>query len=312
MTILVGCSGWSYDDWAGRFYPHSLAKTKGRWLAYYARFFPTVEINSSFYQTPGERQVQSWISKGQAVASGFEFSLKMPGAVTHQHLVQKEPAKAAASARAFQEACAAPLHRAGLLGSVLIQLSPHIRASEESLAALETLFEALNTEEHSYALEFRHTSWQEGERGLLLSQARRLLVKRSVAEVLTDGPAGPVDCADAGPSPPGGRAGHAYIRFHGRNSDLWFGREKGEGDFRINRYDYLYSKEEIQEWVPRIKAEEIHSGRVRIYFNNHARAKAVKNAFQLMDLLALPHEAKEVNLQDQYRLGSFGGSEPCG
>ena len=62
MTILVGCSGWSYDDWIGRFYPHSLARKRGDWLAYYARFFPTVEINSSFYQPPGERQILSWIS----------------------------------------------------------------------------------------------------------------------------------------------------------------------------------------------------------------------------------------------------------
>jgi uncharacterized protein YecE (DUF72 family) len=63
MTILVGCTGWSYDDWVGRFYPMGLAKKKGEWLAYYAQFFDTVEINSTYYHPPGERQVQSWIKK---------------------------------------------------------------------------------------------------------------------------------------------------------------------------------------------------------------------------------------------------------
>ena len=50
MTILVGCSGWSYDDWVGKFYPLELAKRKGVWFSYYAQFFNTVEINSNVGQ----------------------------------------------------------------------------------------------------------------------------------------------------------------------------------------------------------------------------------------------------------------------
>jgi len=50
MAALIGCSGWSYDDWVGRFYPSDLAKKKGEWLSYYSRFFSTVEINSTFYR----------------------------------------------------------------------------------------------------------------------------------------------------------------------------------------------------------------------------------------------------------------------
>ena len=88
MTILVGCSGWSYDDWGGRFYPMGLAKKKGEWLSYYAQFFDTVEINSTYYHPPGERQVQSWIKKVKDRDGGFEYSVKMPGFVTHQALVE--------------------------------------------------------------------------------------------------------------------------------------------------------------------------------------------------------------------------------
>ena len=65
MTILVGCSGWSYDDWVGAFYPVELANKKGEWFDYYAQYFSTVEINSTFYRPPGEFQVNSWIKKGK-------------------------------------------------------------------------------------------------------------------------------------------------------------------------------------------------------------------------------------------------------
>ena len=65
MTILVGCSGWSYDDWVGGFYPIDLANKKGAWFDYYSKYFSTVEINSSFYRPPGEFQVNAWIKKGK-------------------------------------------------------------------------------------------------------------------------------------------------------------------------------------------------------------------------------------------------------
>jgi uncharacterized protein YecE (DUF72 family) len=64
---LIGCSGWYYDDWVGKFYPLKLAGKKAEWFSYYAQFFPTVEINSTFYRPPGELQVQSWIK-----ISGFK------------------------------------------------------------------------------------------------------------------------------------------------------------------------------------------------------------------------------------------------
>jgi len=69
--IRVGPAGWSYDDWIGRFYPTELAKKKGEWLSYYAQFFDTVEINSTYYHPPGERQVQSWIKKVKDREGGF-------------------------------------------------------------------------------------------------------------------------------------------------------------------------------------------------------------------------------------------------
>jgi uncharacterized protein YecE (DUF72 family) len=296
MTILVGCSGWSYEDWVGRFYPIVLAKKKEQWLAYYAQYFSTVEINSTFYQPPGGLQVSSWIKKGKE-SRGFEYSLKMPLLVTHKSMVEKDAMQASQGAKAFEKSCILPLAEEGLLGCVLLQLSPYFRKDAGTLCVLENVLEALSFRECNYAVEFRHSSWWEPKTELLDAEALQILKDRNVANVLVDGPGMPA----GGPS----SADHSYIRFHGRNCDIWYRKEKKEDDFRLNRYDYLYSEKEIEPWAVRIKEEELKAQKVRVYFNNHARSKSVRNAFQLMDMLALPHEDKQISLQNQFTLGSF-------
>ncbi len=298
MTILVGCSGWSYDDWVGRFYPQALAKKKGQWLAYYARYFTTVEINSTFYQPPGELQVSSWIKKGKECRC-LEYSLKMPMLVTHKSMVEKDAMQASQWAKAFEKSCILPLAKEELLGCVLLQLSPYFQRSAAALRILETVLNALSFQEHDYdcAVEFRHSSWWDPKTKLLDKETLEILKVRKVANVLVDGPGMPI-CG-----PPS--ADHSYLRFHGRNRDIWYKKERKEGDFRLNRYDYLYSEKEIEPWAVRIKEEDLKAQKVRVYFNNHARSKSVRNAFQLMDMLALPHENKQINLQNQFTLGSF-------
>lgn len=118
MAVLIGCSGWSYDDWIERFYPASLSSKKSEWLAYYAKFFPTVEINSTFYRVPTDDIVKAWIEKGSRIGK-FEFSVKMPEIVTHESIVNSSAEKAAAQASSFEGICIEPLAKAGLLGSVL-------------------------------------------------------------------------------------------------------------------------------------------------------------------------------------------------
>jgi uncharacterized protein YecE (DUF72 family) len=122
------------------------------------------------------------------------------------------------------------------------------------------------------------------------------LRERNVANVLIDGPglhAGMEQTAD-----------HAYVRFHGRNYDIWY-REEKEGDHRLDRYDYLYKKEQLELWAPRIKETELNAAKVSVYFNNHARSKSVMNAFLLMDMLSIEHKSKEIHLKDQFTLGEF-------
>ena len=295
MSILVGCSGWSYDDWAGAFYPLELSGKKGEWLTYYAQYFPTVEINSTFYRPPGELQVQSWIKKARDLRS-FEYSVKVPQLVTHRALVEGDWEKAIFWATSFEKSCVVPLARAGLLGGVLLQLSPYFKKKGTAIANLEKVLDALSFEKHDYAVEFRHRSWLD-ERGQEIDPAaRQALQERNVANVLIDGPGLHVGTQQT--------ADHAYFRFHGRNYDIWYRGEK-EGDHRLDRYDYLYKREQLEPWVPQIKEAELKAARVRVYFNNHARAKSVRNGFLLMDMLSIEHRSKEIRMQDQFTLGEF-------
>ncbi len=295
MTILVGCSGWSYDDWIGRFYPIELAGKKGEWFSYYKEYFNTVEINSTFYRPPSDFQVRSWIRK--AGDKGFEYSVKVPQLVTHKAMVDGDLAKAVFHAASFEKTCIKPLAESGLLGCALLQLSPYFRNGKEGQGVLKGLLDAVSPGEYNYAVEFRHSSWLDESRKEVRSEVLDVLRERNVANVLLDGPGLPVTRAET--------ADHAYVRFHGRNYDIWF-KDDHENDHRLNRYDYLYDKQQLLSWIPRIKDAEIKAAKVRIYFNNHARAKSIKNAFQLMDMLSIEHKPREISLQDQFTLGEFG------
>jgi len=293
--VLIGCSGWSYEDWVGRFYPVALAKKKEDWLRYYASFFNTVEINSTFYRFPNEFMVNGWVKKGLALKD-FEYSVKMPQAVTHEAMVKLEGGRAGIDASAFEESCVKPLATNGLLGTVLLQLSPYFHREEASLRVLEEVLQALDTEAYRYAVEFRHRSWLEGGQSRLDPKTSRLLSSYNVANVLVDGPGFP-PVEDV-------TADHAYLRLHGRNYDTWFDEEREE-DSRQSRYDYLYTEDELRPWSEVIArlAEKVKG--VRVYFNNNGRAKGARNAFQLMDLLSIPHREKDIPVQDQATLGAF-------
>ena len=187
MTILVGCSGWSYDDWVGAFYPVDLANKKGEWFDYYAQYFSTVEINSTFYRPPGEFQVNSWIKKGKN-KKDFEYSLKVPQLVTHKALVEGDKERAIFWATTFEKICVKPLAKAGLLGGVLLQLSPYLKNEGSALDDLKGLLDAISHQDFDYAVEFRHRSWLDESKKEIDPVVLEVLRERNVANVLIDGP----------------------------------------------------------------------------------------------------------------------------
>lgn len=221
----------------------------------------------------------------------------MPEIVTHESIVNSSAEKAAAQASSFEGICIEPLAKAGLLGSVLIQLSPKFTLDNEgSLRKLRALFEIVNHEEYSYATEFRHRTWLNEAGTDLKADVLDLLREFKITNVIVDGPGFPITRSLT--------SNIAYVRLHGRNYDIWF-REEKEDDYRINRYDYLYSDEQLNIWKPKIDQLMENADQVRIYFNNHGRAKAVKNALLMMDLLGIQHEPKEIIIQDQTKLGEY-------
>lgn len=253
--ILIGTAGWSYDDWAGAFYPPSLPKSA--WLGYYGKFFHTTEINSSYYTFPARRVVDEWIRKASSM-NDFEYSLKMPGQVTHESLLTDVQ-----TALDFEAKVLMPLREAGVLGAVLIQASPALH-NPDHMERLDRFLGVLDTKTFDYAIELRHSSWVRGTS--LDPDTSALLGKRHVALCAVDGPSMPPILI------PSGR--HAYLRLHGRNNDVWYGKNKNL-DGRMNRYDYSYTREELEPWKAIAAAEQ---GQVRVYFNNHPRANAVRNA----------------------------------
>jgi uncharacterized protein YecE (DUF72 family) len=319
MAMLIGCSGWSYKDWVGPFYPQEVGQKE--WLQYYGRYFPTVEINSTFYAVPNKYTVEAWIRKGRDIQrarnGAFTFSLKMPQNITHELLVKGKVNDALYEARAFEEAVVMPLADFDLMGAMLVQLSPYFRfdakTGQRNIGALEGLFDEMALDTYDIAVEFRHNTWVERKKRTLVPQATKLLEERGVALVETDGPGFP-DVRLKNTS-------KLYLRFHGRNADIWF--KKGSGSSkgmetdgkpdpkgRFNRYDYLYTEDELKSWAYKLRKLREMAGSdadedgpdAYVYFNNHPRGKGPKNALMLMDLLDIEHEPKDITITSQQRL----------
>lgn len=278
LRILLGTSGWSYDDWVGPVYPPALRDRPGEWLSHYAQEFETVEINSTFYRLPSAAVVAGWIRKAREVGGPFEFSLKAPQDATHVAMPAGDAARTAEALAPFARDVVAPLAAAGLLGAVLLQVSPHLHRRAASLGALAAAIEALAP--HPVAVEVRHRSWMDGER--VQGDLVDLLRSHGAALAAVDGPGFPPRTI------PTGR--HAYVRFHGRRADVWFDADRSEGDGTpaSARYDYLYSDAELEPWARVVRSVSRETETVRVYFNNHPGGKAVANARGFGVLLGLP------------------------
>jgi uncharacterized protein YecE (DUF72 family) len=313
MGIRIGSCGWQYDDWVGPFYPPEKRDRKGEWLEYYGRFFDCVEIDSSFYSVPGRHTVDAWIKKGNRIRSGyggpgaprgagdFEFSLKMNQDVTHLKMVEGSAGEAVARARDFETSVCRPLADNGLLGAVLLQLSPYFpmvgKDQRSNVPILQEILEGLATDKYRYVVEFRHRTWLNSARKEIAPEALELLRGRRAAVCILDGPGFPTTHAQT--------ADHAYIRFHGRNEDIWYKKDKPEGDTRINRYDYLYKEEELNPWVDELRSIDERAREVRVVFNNHGHAKAVHNGLQLRKMLGVEAPGKESAIPKKITLDSF-------
>lgn len=255
--ILVGTSGFSYQDWKGPFYPPTI--TNPQMLAYYASRFGAVEINATFYAIPGPRSMEGMLRK---VGDTFEFVIKAHQDMTHQ----REKAKDALPR--FHEAIK-PLAGAGQLGCVLLQFPFSFRNTAENRDFVRFLVEALSP--HRVVVEIRNRDWVNDDTMGFLRELKASYC--AVDEPRLHGL--PLPRAEA-------TSEVAYVRFHGRNKEKWWRHDRAE-----ERYDYLYSPEELDEWIPRIRKLAEEALRVYVFFNNHVRGQAPQNAQELMARLGL-------------------------
>ena len=253
--ILVGSAGWSYKDWAGIVYPDPLPKGFDE-LAYLAQFVDCIEINSSFYRPPTPRMTESWARR---TPDRFVFTAKAWERFTHE----REPFSPA-DVRLYQEGIA-PLLAAGTLEALLLQYPWSFQDTPAARERLRRAADALRGWA-PLVVELRHASWLRDLdflRGLKLNFCNIDQPKSSTSLTGTRIVTGPV----------------AYVRFHGRNAKAWFSK----GADRDQKYDYLYSREELREWEEAIR--EIEAEKLFLILNNHFQGKGMTNAFMLMRAL---------------------------
>ncbi len=280
--VRVGTCNWSdHRD----FYPAGLA-ARDR-LAYYARFFPLVEVDSSYYAIPPPARTAAWAG---AVPADFRFNFKAHRALTYHEREQgaaREPTPA--EERAFV-ACLEPVREAGKLRAVHYQFPPWFTAGPENMNRLARLRD--RHPEDPVVVEFRHRSWAgEGVVEELLELLREAQLSLCVVDEPQLGTGSfPVLAEVTDPR-------LTVIRFHGRNRNTWYRTGPTSGD----RFDYLYSKEELREWLGRVAelAEQVEE--VHLLFNNNRANYAVVNGLQMAELLGLayPPLASSPSLFDQ-------------
>jgi uncharacterized protein YecE (DUF72 family) len=264
--VRIGPAGWSYPDWAGYVYPSRRPKGFHE-ASYLAEFFDAIEINTSFYQPLRPDHAASWLER---VSSNprFIFTAKLWQRFTHEGGLSA-PAATADDERAVRAGFDV-LRAAGKLGAILLQFPFSFHRTRENVAYLSSLLKCFA--DYPLVVEVRHASWNSPE-------TFDLLRERSVGFCNIDQPVigRSIEPSAEVTSPIG------YVRLHGRRYDTWFTDDAAVPAHE--RYNYLYSSEELAPWGERIKKVAEHSRTTFVITNNHYQGKAVLNALQLISIL---------------------------
>jgi uncharacterized protein YecE (DUF72 family) len=292
--LRIGTSGWNYPSgkgtWNGIFYPPSRGRAKTfDELSFYAEHFNTVEVNSTFYGQPRADVCRAWAER---TPGDFEFAVKLYQKFTHPKMYKQQFTKTAVKGEipaddALVDALTKPnqsdlddfkrgvepLASAGKLGPLLAQFPSSFKNEPASLQYLEWLLRSFS--EHALAVELRHRSWSDA-----LAQTLSLLNSHGAAFVQIDEPKFRLSIAQ---NQLPNITTFYYMRLHGRNAAKWWSHDKSE-----DRYDYLYSANELQEFVGTIDAARSIVRKAYLYTNNHFSAKSVANAAMIKKQLGEP------------------------
>ena len=257
--LSVGTSGYSYSEWADAgFYPPGTRA--GGMLPVYARHFAITELNFTWYQMPRAQVLERM---QRQAPPDFRFAAKLTRTLTHE----VDPGQWRGLATQYRDGIA-PLIQAQKLAAILLQFPPSFGRTAQNRRYLAALLDELDG--LPLAVEFRHASWA-------TDQVFAELQRRRVTLVAVDEPdlPGLFPRLDIITNP-----ALFYIRFHGRNAKGW-----RSGNMQ-QQFDYDYGDDELCEWIDRrIAAMARHADSGVIFFNNHVRAQAPRNAVRLMKLL---------------------------
>jgi len=257
--LRIGPAGFAYKDWEGRVYPPDASRDFDR-LAYLARWFDCVEMNVTFYRVPTAALVEKWMAS-VADRPSFRFAFKLYRGLTHGTEDDALPA--------YLDALA-PARDAGRLGAILLQFPFFFRNTQPNRARLAHLAGRLAG--WPCAIEVRDKSW-------LIDPALDFLRRHSLGIVDIDLP----QARDSVPPGTWTTGPLGYVRLHGRNAEAWFDKKAG----RDQKYDYLYSPAELEEWAGRIRSIAEATDSTYVVTNNHYGGQAVANAFELSRRLGL-------------------------
>lgn len=284
--VLVGTASWTDKTLlASGWYPPD-ADTAEKRLAYYAGQFPLVEVDSTYYTPPNERNSDLWVRRTPA---NFTFNVKAFSLLTqhptrvaalykdlrpetdkrHVYAKDLEPGVVDEVWDRFLSALA-PLHEAGKLGAVLLQFPQWFvisRANKEYLLRCQE-----RARPYRVCVEFRNATWlSERNREETLDFLRSYALPYVCVDMPQGYPSSVPPVAEA-------TADLSVVRFHG-HSEKWTSKDIYE------RFGYRYREDELREWVPRIGRLAEAAGEVHVLLNNCYRDYAQVNARQLADLL---------------------------
>lgn len=245
--VHIGTQGWSYVDWAGRFYPQGVRSED--WLRVYARAFDVVEVDSSFYGAPPPDRFVAWRDR---TPDGFTFTLKMPGEVTHEARLRDH--------RPALRFCEDARLLGPKLGPILIQLPPDFGPGHTDTVA--TFLSHLPTDLR-FAIEFRDRGWFE-------PGTFRMVAGTGTALAVSVGPwLAEADARAVAAEVPGRML---YLR--------WLGTPRRRPDLR----DLAAERDgEIAAWAERIRSLDVDV--VYAFFNNDYQGHSPASARRLQSLL---------------------------
>jgi uncharacterized protein YecE (DUF72 family) len=301
-VVRVGISSWADPALIeeGTFYPRKSMTAEAR-LKFYASYFDTVEVNSSYYAIPDVMNAVRWAErtppdfvfhfKAYALMTGHnprpqslpaEVQRLLPRAPRRTRRGEVEAADVPPEAvdetfRLFRAALR-PLEEAGKLGYVLFQLAPWVHFDDGRLEFLASLPRRLPG--WTLAVEVRHRSWLPDH----VDETIRALRGAGLAHVVVDAPA----AAGAVPRLTAVTAPTAIMRLHGRNAEGWLRQVRGQEPTVREKYDYLYTEAELRDLLPEVGEMAEESEHVYVSFNNNNRDYPVRNALMMKRLLGQP------------------------